>query len=100
MEKELVDWKELSYYITNDRDKITKNNIPKEHKQRVSFLLALIKCFLNNAVENKERDLFETGFLYASEKNALDFVGDIFEARQKGIKEGIQLEKERIKSLL
>lgn len=42
MQKDLINWAELSLKLTGRRDKIRKNYIPKKHKHQVDELLLLL----------------------------------------------------------
>ena len=43
--KKLINWSELSNLITNSKDTIRSNRVPKVHKERVEELLFYIKCW-------------------------------------------------------
>lgn len=42
MQKDMINWAELSLILTGRRDKIRKNYIPKKYKQQIDELLLLL----------------------------------------------------------
>lgn len=46
--KELINWKNLSKYLTGDEMRIRKGRIPKRYKQDVENLLGEIACTVLN----------------------------------------------------
>ena len=41
----LVNWSEISAFLTGERENIRQNSIPKKYKSKIELLLHYIKCW-------------------------------------------------------